>query len=782
MLRVKRLLGYTTMNTFFSNAVISRRGGLVSALVAMLTLAACGGGGGGGGGSGGGAQGPTTPPPPVNNAPSRIAISDVSLNSGLDTTGGKVVGTLFAEDPDAGDTLTLSVQGGADGASFSIVNGELTIDDGVLDFAGQSQYEVIVRATDVGGLTLDQAISVVVLETQTATVGYYNLSTNAGAAPQVAPITFNAATPVDIGDISAATLTDIDMLFVQNSSQSLPTGDYIDPANLAKVESFVMDGGVLIFHDRRVDDMGPLLPGSPGGLSENSATSSLYDVGAANTVFANGPAGVIDDTTFDGLVNFVTFGDVDPITAPVGSIGLLLREDTGQWVTMSYPVGDGFVIYSSIPLDFYLANGNPDVARDLYAPNVVAYGLSLLTLGPDADGDRLLDVEEAVLGTDPMEADSDGDGLLDSFEVRNGFDPNAVGDDIGDADGDGLDNLGEQTAATNPRIADSDGDGLSDGDEVNVYLSNPLSQDSDDDLLSDGDEVNVYQSDPILRDTDSGGTDDGLEVLEDSTSPLDPTDDVASLTLPVDLTDGNGFLWDIQQNGNILNGTSDAYDRGLVLSVDGVAFPSEERGVVLQGGREIRLRNAILSDLDVTRRVFVSDVEGFARFLEVLENPTNAPITATVLLATNLGSDSGTVIVSTSSGDAVVDNGDRFIVSDDAFDGDRDPSLAHVFAGVNGGVQPAEVTSPLGLINFSFTVEVPAQGRAILMHFASQNANRAAALSSADDLFNLRGEALRGMTVEEFQDVVNFDLTMTTPLSVQMSRFTDCMASASTGC
>jgi len=700
----------------------------------------------------------------------------------VDTTGGKVVGTLFAEDPDAGDTLTLSVQGGADAGSFTIANDVLTIDAGVLDFAGQSQYEVIVRATDGGGLSLDQTLTVLVLEPQTAAVGYYDLFLNAGAAPQAAPITFNAATPVDIGDITAATLTDVDTLFVQNPIQSVPTGAYVDPANLAKVEDFVSNGGVLIFHDRRVADMDPLLPGSPGTLSGSVLSASLYDVVNANSVFANGPAGVIENTTFDTLSNFVTFGDVDPANAPPGSEGLLLREDNGRWVTMAYPFGDGYVVYSSIPLDFYLANGNPDLARDLYAPNVVAYGLSLLTLGPDADGDRLLDAEEAVLGTDPALEDSDGDGLLDRFEVRNGFDPNAAGDDTGDADSDGLNNLGEQTEGSDPRVADTDGDGLTDGDEVNVHLSNPLVQDSDGDLLSDGDEVNVHMSDPVLFDTDGGGTGDGLEVLEDATNPLDPTDDIASITLPANLNDGNGFLWDIQRNGNILNGTRDAYDRGLVLRVDGTAYPDNERAAELQGGREFKLRRAILSDLDVTRRVFVSDVEGFARFLEVLENPTNASITANIQLDTNLGSDGATVIVSTSSGDTTVDNGDRFIVSDDASNGGGDPTLAHVFAGPNGTVSPASVTAPIGRINFSFDVEVPAQGRAILMHFASQNASRTAAQASADDLFNLRGEALRGMTVEEFQDVVNFDLTSATPPAVQKTRYTDCMAAPSGGC
>jgi hypothetical protein len=42
---------------------------------------------------------------------------------------------------------------------------------------------------------------------------------------------------------------------------------------------------------------------------------------------------------------------------------------------------------------------------------------------PDADGDGLSDLAEAILGTDPAKADTDGDGLQDASEVRSGGDP-----------------------------------------------------------------------------------------------------------------------------------------------------------------------------------------------------------------------------------------------------------------------------------------------------------------------------------------------------------------------
>jgi hypothetical protein len=52
-------------------------------------------------------------------------------------------------------------------------------------------------------------------------------------------------------------------------------------------------------------------------------------------------------------------------------------------------------------------------------------------LAPDADGDGLTNVEEALYGTDPNKVDSDGDGFSDSVEVINlynpaGFTPNKL--------------------------------------------------------------------------------------------------------------------------------------------------------------------------------------------------------------------------------------------------------------------------------------------------------------------------------------------------------------------
>ncbi len=79
---------------------------------------------------------------------------------------------------------------------------------------------------------------------------------------------------------------------------------------------------------------------------------------------------------------------------------------------------------------------------------------------------------------------------------------------------------------------DTDADKLSDGDEVNLYQTDPLKVDSDGEGLMDGEEVNMFRTDPLNPDSDAGSVDDLIEVNR-GTNPLDPTDDVIKIDVPI---------------------------------------------------------------------------------------------------------------------------------------------------------------------------------------------------------------------------------------------------------
>ncbi len=83
---------------------------------------------------------------------------------------------------------------------------------------------------------------------------------------------------------------------------------------------------------------------------------------------------------------------------------------------------------------------------------VLAVCFSTATSWAGTDGDGLSDADEAMLGTDPMDADTDNDGLTDGEEV------NELG--------------------TSPLLADSDADGVPDGVEVRALGTDPLVSDA----------------------------------------------------------------------------------------------------------------------------------------------------------------------------------------------------------------------------------------------------------------------------------------------------------------
>jgi hypothetical protein len=68
----------------------------------------------------------------------------------------------------------------------------------------------------------------------------------------------------------------------------------------------------------------------------------------------------------------------------------------------------------------------------------------------DADGDGLLDCEEAFLKTDPLNADTDGDRLTDWVEFKNGMNPLDPSDSYTDTNADGVLNFDEIQLGLNP--------------------------------------------------------------------------------------------------------------------------------------------------------------------------------------------------------------------------------------------------------------------------------------------------------------------------------------------
>lgn len=225
------------------------------------------------------------------------------------------------------------------------------------------------------------------------------------------------------------------------------------------------------------------------------------------------------------------------------------------------------------------------------------------------------------------------------------------------------------------------------------------------------------------------------------------------VSLPVVINDGTNFRWDIQRDGSILDGTNDAYDGGVFHR----PFTGAATGQYEDNNREVVLGPQTIGNVAVTRKVFVPADQGYTRFLEIVRNTSATTVNYTISIETNLGSDGSTNLVGTSSGDLVFAPNDDWIVTDDV-DAGGDPTMLHVTASPSGRVRPTIATLSGDNLRYTYNLTLNPGETQVVMHFASQNQNRATALAKATQLTELQLGALIGMTDEEQQAIVNFNL------------------------
>lgn len=208
----------------------------------------------------------------------------------------------------------------------------------------------------------------------------FHYLTGAGSSDPTAPITAAGFTPVALSDLTAADLIGVSVLWITNGDNGAPPMAVTD--NIVSLSDWVFGGGVLSYHDRYVaqgtPNMADILPGATG-VSFVSAFSSEIDILDGSTVVTAG----LNNGSLDGG-NFSNHGYADATTLPVGAVAILGNGVTDQIVDFYYAFGAGWVYYSTIPLDFYLAGGgnNPpaDDFRNIYAVNEARFQGSLAGL------------------------------------------------------------------------------------------------------------------------------------------------------------------------------------------------------------------------------------------------------------------------------------------------------------------------------------------------------------------------------------------------------------------
>ena len=228
----------------------------------------------------------------------------------------------------------------------------------------------------LGSLLVLLAVSV----SQQAWAGSFAYLAGAGDADPSAQISAAGFTPVALGNLTAGDLAGVSVLWVTNGSNDAPPTAVTD--NIAALNDWVVGGGVLSYHDRYVSDgnfdMASVLPGATGvHFVRDFNNDRDIDILNGSTIVTAG----LDNTSLDDG-NSSSHGYVEAATMPGGAVGILNRGGAlNEIVDFYYQHGNGWVYYSTIPLDYYIGGSGPNPPRDnfvnIYAVNEAKFQASL---------------------------------------------------------------------------------------------------------------------------------------------------------------------------------------------------------------------------------------------------------------------------------------------------------------------------------------------------------------------------------------------------------------------
>ncbi|MFK5950297.1 MAG: hypothetical protein QM500_16175 [Methylococcales bacterium] len=234
---------------------------------------------------------------------------------------------------------------------------------------------------------------------------------------------------------------------------------------------------------------------------------------------------------------------------------------------------------------------------------------------------------------------------------------------------------------------------------------------------------------------------------------------------------------------------SDAFDGALGMSVDGVSFSNPD------------------SNIDLTNNILTSDVHtdivaginaqvqhafigsrggssmGLIRALYSFTNTSAAAISITVNVDGNLGSDGGTIIQATDSGDLIADDNDKWTISSDqavGVDADAfsstDPILLITRYGTGASVIPVQsdvIADGDGFWGNDYDLTIPAGETQRIMAFVEAHSTNTGAASSAASLEVMTPSLLADLTDIETSEIVNYSGVLAPAPSSSSSGSTD---------
>ena len=232
----------------------------------------------------------------------------------------------------------------------------------------------------------------------------------------------------------------------------------------------------------------------------------------------------------------------------------------------------------------------------------------------------------------------------------------------------------------------------------------------------------------------------------------------------VTLNSAGGLPFDIAVGafgaGELIQGFDNAFDGYGRLMVGGTPYqPSKLTYSTADNGQSVVTGNGAAAELTVNREITVPDSGGqdFARTVDTFTNSSGSPISTTVQIVGNLGSDANTTVFATSDGTGVVSPNDQWIGTDDA-DGTGTPAIIHYIHGPLG-LKPGSVSLVGDNIQWTYNLTVPAGQTVRLAYLTIVSTTRAVAVAAADTLvsaYGFGGQAAAFLTPDKLSSLGNF--------------------------
>ncbi len=186
------------------------------------------------------------------------------------------------------------------------------------------------------------------------------------------------------------------------------------------------------------------------------------------------------------------------------------------------------------------------------------------------------------------------------------------------------------------------------------------------------------------------------------------------------VTDAAAYRWDISSYGQVSDGTNDAYDGGMRLTVNGSTWSYNSTGALSEDGREVEIGPWTQGSLRVWRRIYVDPEIGYCRWIDIFENTTSSAQNVAAQYYSNMGGSTQTTFTTSGKTDLDAEKDWGIVTGYGAGNSSR-PEIVHVFATPNSTFKPRFTwTRNSDSLYYRADFKVPAKQTLALCFFEAQ--------------------------------------------------------------